>query len=134
MPNLKPSTLTLVADSTPDELTVFENEVDAMECVVIPDRLATVPIGVHILRLLLDQARFYGAAVTLSGQPFAIHDTDWIEAAKRIGCGARTLENELREATKKRVVKVDRKRGTRVFTLLGDVNDPQDNAEQHEAA
>lgn len=134
MPKTTPKTMTLANDSAPDELTVFENTIDAMEYVVIPDRLATVPIGLHILRLLLDMARFHGAAATLSAEPFAIHDTDWTDTANRVGCGARTLENELREAAQKRVVKVDRKRGFRALTLLSDVNDPQDDDEQDDAA
>jgi hypothetical protein len=133
MPNSKSSSPGIATDLPADALTVFENTIDAMECVVIPDRLATVPIGLHILRLLLDLARFHGAAATLSAEPFAIHDTDWTDTANRVGCGARTLENELREATQKRVVKVERKRGFRALTLLSDVNDPQDDDEQDDA-
>jgi hypothetical protein len=66
MPKTTPKMMTLAVDPAPDELAEFENTIDAMGCVVIPDRPATVPIGLHILRLLLDMARFHGAAATPS--------------------------------------------------------------------
>lgn len=134
MTKTKPNSSTIANEPNADELARVQDSIDAMECVVIPDRLATIRIGIHILRLLLEKARCYGAAATLSGVRFAIHDTDWADAAKGVGCGARTLENELREATQKRVVKMERKRGFRVLTLLTEVNDPQDRDEHDDAA